>query len=328
MRTRADKTQETQSRAVANQISRKKDGSHATFQFVDNRPEAKQLARFQEMADNSPYLVAQRMLMEGKSGGPAQRQEESPKEAELQMKAGPGLLQRQGMKVQNHDSMQAKQGEVAQQEQGGAQPPISVGGMPVSNHPDIALEAGNVTQLTTAGVEIEAKDTVRQHVSDTIAPIQLEGFLSRLFGRGGGGFSELPEDTEASVDVVASAMEIANRINFAYIQHKNYKKYAGAIGGQPYRIYKLVSRSVEMILSIAAYVEPTQSVRAVKQIVAAVTTIIELAIELEAFRDEDLRIETQPLLDHGITIDDIRAMFTESKDIATTLKDAGEAAIG
>ena len=86
-----------------NQPSGKRDGSQATLQIVDNRPDAIQLrklqlmadnspqsaniARLQAMADGSPYSAAQRMLMEGSSGGPIQRQGLGDEE-ELQMKAG------------------------------------------------------------------------------------------------------------------------------------------------------------------------------------------------------------------------------------------------
>ena len=96
MQDRASNSPENQSRAVASQASPEKVGSEATFQFVDNRPEAIQLRKLQEMADNSPqakqaaqlqamidrspYSVAQRML---RREGPVQRQD--PEEEVLQM---------------------------------------------------------------------------------------------------------------------------------------------------------------------------------------------------------------------------------------------------
>ncbi len=111
MHTRANENRNTRSRAVAAQLSGRKRAGNPTFQFVDNRPEVRQLmqlqtmmdsssqaesiAQLQAMADRGPHSAAQRMLLEGSSGGPMQRQE-APEEEELQMKAGPGLLQLQG----------------------------------------------------------------------------------------------------------------------------------------------------------------------------------------------------------------------------------------
>ena len=52
MQTHADKNQENQSRAVSNAVSQKKNNTLSTFQFVDNRPEAVQMWKLQEMGNN------------------------------------------------------------------------------------------------------------------------------------------------------------------------------------------------------------------------------------------------------------------------------------
>jgi hypothetical protein len=54
MNTHADKTQENKSQSVANEVSQKQSGSESFFQFVDNRPEAIEQRKLQEMANNSP----------------------------------------------------------------------------------------------------------------------------------------------------------------------------------------------------------------------------------------------------------------------------------
>jgi hypothetical protein len=54
MNTHADKTQENKSQSVANTVYQKKSGGEATFQFVDNRPEAIAQRNLQEMANNNP----------------------------------------------------------------------------------------------------------------------------------------------------------------------------------------------------------------------------------------------------------------------------------
>jgi len=110
MRNHANKSQENQVRAVANQPSRRKEGSKATFVLVDNRPEAIQLRKLQEMADNSPQakeaarlqammdsspqMVAQRQQLERRIGQPVQRQI-GLEDDDLQMKADPTPVQRQ-----------------------------------------------------------------------------------------------------------------------------------------------------------------------------------------------------------------------------------------
>lgn len=76
MQTHADKNQENKSKAVANAVSQKKSNSKSAFQLEDNRPEALQMRKLQEMAnnhakknafqfvDNRPEAVAQRKLQE------------------------------------------------------------------------------------------------------------------------------------------------------------------------------------------------------------------------------------------------------------------------
>ena len=109
----SNKNQKNQDRSVANQPLRRKKGSEAAFEFVDNRPEAIQLARLQEMADNSPQAAnaarlqamadnspqaanAARLQIQMKSGSATLQlagPEQEEKEEDLQMKAAPGLLQ-------------------------------------------------------------------------------------------------------------------------------------------------------------------------------------------------------------------------------------------
>jgi hypothetical protein len=56
MNTHADKTQENKSQAVSTVDSQMQSGGEATFQFVDNRPEAVAQRKLQEMANNSPQV--------------------------------------------------------------------------------------------------------------------------------------------------------------------------------------------------------------------------------------------------------------------------------
>ena len=127
MRGHAEKTPINRSRAVATQTPKKKAGSKATSQFVDNRPEAVQLRKMQEMADNSPQaqhlramqavadnspqarqaaqvqamvdnsplMVAQRQQIDRMFGKPVQREEEV-KEDDLLLKSTTAPAQPQG----------------------------------------------------------------------------------------------------------------------------------------------------------------------------------------------------------------------------------------
>jgi hypothetical protein len=56
MNTHADKTQENKSQSVSNETSQKQGGGESTFQFVDNRPEAVEQLKLQEMANSSPQV--------------------------------------------------------------------------------------------------------------------------------------------------------------------------------------------------------------------------------------------------------------------------------
>ena len=51
MNTHADKKRETKSRAAANSLTKQESNGKATFQFVDNRPEAIAQRKLQEMAN-------------------------------------------------------------------------------------------------------------------------------------------------------------------------------------------------------------------------------------------------------------------------------------
>ena len=119
MPSHTQKSHDNQGR-VADQSSRRKRGSEGEFQIVDNRPEAKQLAKLQmmadnspqakrlqaiqEMADNSPYGVAHRMRLDALVGGPIQRQ--GPEEEDLQMKAQAAPFQRQD--IEDDELLQGK----------------------------------------------------------------------------------------------------------------------------------------------------------------------------------------------------------------------------
>ena len=108
--TRASKGRDSRGRALANRsVVSKRQGNSAVMLtedrpqalrlkrlqlMADNSPQAANAARLQAMADSSPDPEVRRMLLEGPSGGPVQRQG-APEEEELQMKADPGLLQRQ-----------------------------------------------------------------------------------------------------------------------------------------------------------------------------------------------------------------------------------------
>ena len=56
MKTRADKTHERQSKAVAHDVAPKQRRNASDVQFVDNRPEAAAQRRLQAMVDNSPQV--------------------------------------------------------------------------------------------------------------------------------------------------------------------------------------------------------------------------------------------------------------------------------
>ena len=74
MNTHADKTQETKSQSVANEISQKQSGEESTFQFVDNRPEAVMQRKLQEMANNSPQAKQTAQLQSIADNHSAQQQ--------------------------------------------------------------------------------------------------------------------------------------------------------------------------------------------------------------------------------------------------------------
>jgi hypothetical protein len=102
MNTHADKTQENKSRLAANAVSQMQNSSEATFQFVDNRPEAIAQRNLQEMANNSPRALQLRALQEMANNSPqvkpyqamadhyiAQRKENLKEEETLQGKFEP-----------------------------------------------------------------------------------------------------------------------------------------------------------------------------------------------------------------------------------------------
>ena len=109
----ADKGHDKQSKQKAIPPSRKsKESEAAPGHFVDNSPEARQLTKLQAIIDNSPQAKKLAQLQAMVNGGPslaahpqltghasgmAQQRQEIPEEdkQELQMKAGPALLQRQ-----------------------------------------------------------------------------------------------------------------------------------------------------------------------------------------------------------------------------------------
>ena len=64
------------------------------FGFQDNRPVAVAQRKLQQSIDSSPRQLAQAERLSGLFGGPVQRVED---EEELQMRADPGALQRQGV---------------------------------------------------------------------------------------------------------------------------------------------------------------------------------------------------------------------------------------
>ena len=57
MNTHADKTQDNKNQSVANGVSQVQVGGEATFQFIDNRPEAVAQRKLKEMANNSPRTM-------------------------------------------------------------------------------------------------------------------------------------------------------------------------------------------------------------------------------------------------------------------------------
>jgi hypothetical protein len=63
---------QNQSRAVANNVSQKKNNSRGALGFVDNRPETKALKSLQMMINNSPRIAAQRQRTSNITGGNAQ----------------------------------------------------------------------------------------------------------------------------------------------------------------------------------------------------------------------------------------------------------------
>ena len=93
MQDHANKSQENQVRAIANQPSLRKKSSEATSDFVDNRPEAIQLARLQEMADNSPQAANAALLQAMADSSP---QAANAARLQIQMKSGSATLQLAG----------------------------------------------------------------------------------------------------------------------------------------------------------------------------------------------------------------------------------------
>ena len=57
MYSQAEKPKENKSSVVANAVSQRQNSSENTFQFVDNRPEAIQMRKLQEKANNSPQVT-------------------------------------------------------------------------------------------------------------------------------------------------------------------------------------------------------------------------------------------------------------------------------
>ena len=69
----ADKRQKNRSKAAEKQSSRERPSSKADYQFVDSRPEAEQLFRLQEMANNSPQAVRLQAIQEMADNAPQSR---------------------------------------------------------------------------------------------------------------------------------------------------------------------------------------------------------------------------------------------------------------
>ena len=78
MKTRADKTQGHQSKAVAHGGAPKQRRNASDFQFIDNRPEAAAQRRLQEMADNSPQVKQLKALQALMNRGTQQSRAQSP----------------------------------------------------------------------------------------------------------------------------------------------------------------------------------------------------------------------------------------------------------
>ena len=57
-------TRENKSRSVLNEVFRKQSGGASTFQFLDNRPEAIQMQKLQDMANNCPQVMQLRAFQE------------------------------------------------------------------------------------------------------------------------------------------------------------------------------------------------------------------------------------------------------------------------
>lgn len=74
MNTHADKTQENKRQSVASPVSQKKISNESAFQFVDNRPEAIQMRKLQEMANNSSKVSQLRALQDMADNSPQARQ--------------------------------------------------------------------------------------------------------------------------------------------------------------------------------------------------------------------------------------------------------------
>lgn len=74
MNTHIDKNQENKSQSVANEHSQKQGSSESTFQFVDNRPEAVEQRKLQEMANNSPQVMQLKAFQDMANNSPQARQ--------------------------------------------------------------------------------------------------------------------------------------------------------------------------------------------------------------------------------------------------------------
>ena len=74
MNTHADKTQENKSQAVSAVDSQMQSGGEATFQFVDNRPEAIAQRKLQEMANNSAQVSQLKAFQDMANNSPQGKQ--------------------------------------------------------------------------------------------------------------------------------------------------------------------------------------------------------------------------------------------------------------
>lgn len=187
MKNHADKSNGNQSRPAANQPSQKKEGGRAPFSFVDNRPEAKQLARIQEMMnkspqakkaaqlqaiiDYSPRMVAQRQQLDQMFGNAAQRQKACEEKELLQ-----ALARTQGVDIHvgpgQEKHLPHEASHPVQQSQGRVKPTLQAKGASINDDEGVEHEAEVQGRKAARGGSVSGLDTTSRASDSAELPMK------------------------------------------------------------------------------------------------------------------------------------------------------------